>query len=64
MVSRRFKPVCTPNNDLSFPPPFQDQAKYLALADQFLAEKPKKNLKTALPLPVGKAKPAKPKRAA
>ena len=38
MVSRRLKPVCPPQTDLSFPPPFQDQAKYLALADQFLAE--------------------------
>lgn len=37
MVSRRLKPVCAPKSDLSFPPPFQDQAKYLALADQFLA---------------------------
>jgi hypothetical protein len=24
-------------NDLAFPPPFSEQAKYLALADQFLA---------------------------
>jgi hypothetical protein len=26
-----------PESDLSFPPPFQEQAKYLSLADQFLA---------------------------
>ena len=26
-----------PESDLSFPPPFQQQAKYLSLADQFLA---------------------------
>jgi hypothetical protein len=26
-----------PEPDLSFPPPFQQQAKYLSLADQFLA---------------------------
>lgn len=45
MASRRVKPVCTPNGDISFPPPFQDQAKYLALADQFLAEKPKRQQK-------------------
>jgi len=26
-----------PESDLSFPPPFQQQAKYLSLADKFLA---------------------------
>jgi hypothetical protein len=37
-MQRRQGPIRRPdpNSDLSFPPPFAEQAKYLALADQFL----------------------------
>jgi hypothetical protein len=38
-MQRRPGPIRRPDpeSDLSFPPPFAQQAKYLALADQFLA---------------------------